>query len=97
MRNLHKDFNAKAALPQKQIFVWFVKFSSRAKVIRIGNGVSVNILLILPIIVTNQGHKCKIYTIVSVKKLDNLDMVLHVKNVIELEVQLHLRDLKFKS
>ena len=38
------------------------KFNSKAKVIKVGNGESINILLIIPIIITIQGHMFAIYT-----------------------------------
>ena len=37
-----------------------LKFSSKVKVIHVGNGESVNILLIIPIIITIQGHMFEI-------------------------------------
>ena len=55
------------------------KSSSKAKVIQVGNGASFSILFIIPIIIMIPGYISEIDTIVS-KILDNVDLVLGVKN-----------------
>ena len=57
------------------------KFAQR---IQVGNGQYVSILFIIPIIVDIQGHRFKVYTLVS-KNHENVDIVLGIKNVFKLE------------
>ena len=56
------------------------KFSSKAKVIQVGNGESVNILFIIPTIKAIQGHMFEIYTMVS-EICDNMDLMLGFKKL----------------
>ena len=54
-----------------------------------------NILFIIPIIITIQGHVFEIYTMVSEMHV-NVDMDLGLKFFIELEVESSMRELKLK-
>ena len=71
------------------------KFSSRAKDIQVVNGESVDILFIIPIIITIEGHKFEINAMAS-EIHDNVDLVLGVKNFVELEGEISMRELTFK-
>ena len=71
-------------------------FRSKVKVIQVGNTASVNTLFIIPIIIKTRGHMFEIYIMVS-EIYDSIDFVLDVKNVVELEAEISMRDLKFKS
>ena len=71
------------------------KFRSKVKVIQAGNAASVNILFSIPIIITIQGHMFDIYSMVS-EMHDNVDWVLGVKDIVELEAEKSIRELKFK-
>ena len=62
------------------IIIKLPKLSSKVKVIQIGNGESVNILLIIPIIITIQGHMFEIYVMVS-EIHDSVDLVFRVKTL----------------
>ena len=55
--------------------------SSKAKFVQVGNGASVNILLIIPIIVSIQGHMFKIYT-TGFEVHNNVNLVLGVKSLL---------------
>ena len=69
------------------------KLSTKAKDIQAGNRVRFNILFIIP--VKSKGIFFLIYTVVS-EICDNVNLVLCVKRVVELEVDLNARELKFK-
>ena len=67
------------------------KFASRAKSIIVGNGMLVPILFVIPVIVTINGHRFEIYTLVS-EIHDNIDLVIGLKNMYELEANFCTRD-----
>ena len=71
-----------------------LKSSSKAKV-KVGDRASVNILFIIPIVITFQIHLFEIYTMVS-EIHDNIYLVLSVKWVIELEAEISVRKSIFK-
>ena len=52
------------------------------QIIQVVNRESVNILFIIPIIITNQGHIIVIYMMVS-EIHENMDLVIGVKNIVE--------------
>ena len=52
-------------------------------------------LFITPVIIDVHGHRFEIYTLVS-EIHENVDLVLGIKNVIELEGVINLRDCCFK-
>ena len=57
------------------------KFSLKTKVIQVGNGAGVNILFIIPIIITIQSHIFEIY--IKVAEIhDDIDLVLGVKTLL---------------
>ena len=58
------------------------KFSSKVKVIHVGNGESVNILFIIPVIITILDHTFQIYTM-GFEIHDNVDLVLEVKDLVD--------------
>ena len=64
-------------------------FSSKVQVIQEGNGESINIRLIIALILKIQGHMFEIYTMVS-EIHDNVDLVLGVKNLVELEGEISM-------
>ena len=51
-------------------------------------------LFIIPVIVDIHGHRFKIYTLVS-EIHENVDLVLGIKNIVELEGVINLRDCCF--
>ena len=79
----------------QRICSYFLKFSSKAKALQVGNGANINILFNMSIVITNQGQIFEIYATVS-ELHDNVDLVLGVKNFIELEAELSKRELKLK-
>ena len=78
--NLHLDSGAVKSIMSKQYYHQhnslhgLSKLSSKANVFQAGNVESVNILLIIPIIITIQGHMFEIYTMVS-EIHDNVDLL----------------------
>ena len=65
------------------------------KVIKVGNGESVNIPVIISLIITIQGHMFEIKTMLS-KIHNNVDLVLGIKNFVELEGEIRMKGLTFK-
>ena len=70
-------------------------FSSKVDVIQVGNGICINILLVIPIIITIQGHMFQIYIMVS-EIHENVGLALGIKIIVELEAAMSMRELKFK-
>ena len=70
-------------------------FASRTQRIQVGNGQCVSVLFIIPVIVDIHGHRFEIYTLVS-EIHENLDLVLGIKNLLELEGIINSRDCCFK-
>ena len=60
------------------------KFASHTQRIQVGNGQSVGIIFVFPVIINVPGHRFEIYTLVS-EIHENVDLVLGIKNVFELE------------
>ena len=60
------------------------KFTSKAQRIQVSNGQYVSVLFVIPIIIDIHSHRFKIYTLVS-EIHENVDIVLGIKNVLELE------------
>ena len=86
---------SKQYCPRNKYVHGFPKLSSKPKIIQVGNGKGINILFIIPIFITIHGHMFEIYTMVS-EIHDNVNLILGVKNVIELEAEINMRELKFK-
>ena len=63
-----------------QITSLLPKFASKTQRIQVGNGQYVKVLFIIPIIVDKQGHRFKVYTLIS-KIHENVDIVLRIKNI----------------
>ena len=71
------------------------KFASKTQRIQVGNGQSVIVLFIIPVIIDVHGHTFEIYTLVS-EIHENVDLVLRIKNVFQLEGVINLWDCCFK-
>ena len=67
------------------------KFTSTTTRIQVGNGQYVGVLFIIPVIMTIQGHRFKIFTLVS-EIHENVDLVIRIKNLFELEGIIDLWD-----
>ena len=59
-------------------------FASKIQRIQVGNGKFISVLFIIPIKIDIDGHRFKVYTLVS-EIHENVDLVLGIKNVFELE------------
>ena len=51
--------------------------------VQVGNGQCIGVLFIIPVIVEIHSHRFEIYTLVS-EIHENVDLVLGIKNVVEL-------------
>ena len=60
------------------------KFASKTQRIHVGNGQYVGVSFVIPVIVEIWGHRLEVCTLVS-EIVDNVDMVLGIKNLFELE------------
>ena len=60
------------------------KFTSAMTRIQVGNGQYVDVLFIIPLILTIQSHRFEIFTLVS-KIHENVDLVIGIKKLFELE------------
>ena len=60
------------------------KFTLKTQSIQVGNGQSVSVLFIIPVIIDTHRHRFKTYTLVS-EIHENIDLALGIKNVFELE------------
>ena len=67
------------------------KFTSTTTRIQVGNRQYVGILLVIPVIMTIQNHRFKIFTLVS-EIHENVDLVVGIKNLFELEGVIDSRD-----
>ena len=71
------------------------KFASKTQRIQVGNGQCVSVLFIIPVIIDVHGLRFQIYTLVS-EILENIDLVLGIKNVFEFEGVINSRDCCFE-
>ena len=79
-----KSFMSKSFYMQCKSLHTLPKFASTRQRIQVGNGQCVSVLFIIQVIVDIQGHRFKIYTLVS-EIHKNVDLVLGIKNIFELE------------
>ena len=63
--------------------------------VQVGNGQCVAVLFVIPIIVDIYGHRFKVFILVS-EIIDNVDLVLNMKNLFELEGVIDMWDSSFK-
>ena len=71
------------------------KFASKTQRIQAGNGQYVGVLFVIPVIIEINGHRLKVFTLVS-EIFDNVDMVLGIKNLFELEGVIDSRESSFR-
>ena len=71
------------------------KFASKTPRIQVGNGQCISILFTIPVIIDVHRHRFEIYTLVS-EIHKNIDLVLGIKNMLELEGVINSRDCCFK-
>ena len=90
-----KSFTSKSFYMQCKSLHTLPKFAATMQGIQVGNGQCIGILFIIPVIVEIQGHRFKIYTLVS-EIYENVDLVLGIKNVFELEGVINSRDCQFE-
>ena len=90
-----KSFMPKSFYMQCKSIHILPKFASTTQRIQVGNSQCVSILFIITVIVDIHGHRFKTYTLVS-EIHENVDLVLGIKNVIELEGVINLKDCQFE-
>ena len=90
-----KSFMSKSFYMQCKSLHTLPKFATTMQKIQVGNGQCIGILFIIPVIVEIHGHRFEIYTLVS-EIHENVDLVLGVKNVLELEGVINSRDCQFE-
>ena len=79
-----KSYMLKSYYLKSKVLHDLPKFASNMQRIQVGNGQYVGVLFIIPVIVEINGHRLKVFMLVS-EIFDNVDMVLGIKNLIELE------------
>ena len=95
------DMGVSKSFMSKSFYIWckslhsLPKFASKTQRIQVGNGQCVSVLFIIPVIIDENGHRLKIYTLVS-EIHENVDLVLGIKNVFELEDVINSKDCCFK-
>ena len=71
------------------------RFALKSQRIQVGNGQYVSVLFVIPIIIGINGHRFKIYNLVS-EIHENVDIVLGVKNVFGLEAVINSQECCFQ-
>ena len=89
-----KSFMSKSFYMQCKSLLSLPKFVSKTQRIQVGNGRCVSVLFIMLVIIDLHGHRFEIYTLVS-EIHENIDLVLSIKNVLELEGVINSRDCCF--
>ena len=79
-----KSYMSKSYFLQCKLLHMMPKFTSSTKRIQVGNGQYVDVLSVIPVIVTIQNHRIEIFTLVS-EIHKNANLVLGIKNLFELE------------
>ena len=59
-------------------------FASKTKIILVGSGQHIIVLLVIPVIINLHGHRLELYTLVS-EIHDNIDEVLLIENMYVME------------
>ena len=67
------------------------KFASSMQRVQAGNGQYVAVLFVILVVIDMYGHTFEVFTLVS-EILDNVDLVLGMKNVFELEGVIDMQD-----
>ena len=71
------------------------KFAATTQRIQVGNGQCISVLFIIPVTIEVHNHRFEIYALVS-EIHKNVDLVLGIKNVLELEGVINSRDCRFE-
>ena len=89
-----KSYMSKAYYMNNPCLHSLPKFNSHIKHLQVGNGNKVATLFVIPVLISIEGHKFEIYTLVS-EIQDTIDLVLGMKNMHELEGELSARHSHF--
>ena len=79
-----KSYMSKSYIMRSKSLHSLPKFTSTTTRIQVGNGQYIGVLFIIPVIMTIQSHKFKIFTLVS-EIHENVNLVIGIKNLFELE------------
>ena len=71
------------------------KFAATMQKIQVGNGQCISVLFVIPVIIEVHNRRFEIYTLVS-EIHENVDLVLGIKNILELEDVINTRDCRFE-
>ena len=91
-----KSFMSKSFYMHCKSLHSLTKFASNTQRIQVGNGQFVSVLFIIPVIIEVHGHRFEIYTLVSGIH-ENADLVLGIKNTLELEGVINSQDCSCRS
>ena len=95
------DTGASKSYISKSYYMWckslhaLPNFASSSQQVRVGNGQCVAVLFVIPLIIDVCGHRFEVFTLVS-EIHDNVGLVLHMKNMFELEGVIDMLDSSFK-
>ena len=89
-----KSYMSKAYYMNNPCLHSLPKFNSHIKHLQVGNGNKVSTLFVIPVLISIEGHRFEIYTLVS-EIQDTIDLVLGMKNMHELEGELSTRHSHF--
>ena len=89
-----KSYMSKAYYMNNPCLHSLPKFNSHIKHLQVGNGNKVATLFVIPVLISIEGHKFEIYTLVS-EIQETIDLVLGMKNMHELEGELSARHSHF--
>ena len=86
-----KSYMSKSYCLQCKTLHALPEFSSNTQRIQVGNGQHVSVLFVIPVIIEIHGHIFEIFILVS-EIHDNVDLVMGMKNILELEGIIDSRD-----
>ena len=86
-----KSYMSKSYFMRCKSLHFLPKFTSATTRIQVGNGQYVGVLFVIPIILTIQNHRFKIFTLVS-EIHEDVDLVCGIKNLFELEGVINSQD-----
>ena len=90
-----KSYMSKSYYMQCKSLHALQKFASSMQRVQVGNGQSLAVIFVIPLIIDVCGHRFEVFTLVS-EIHDNVDLVLSMKNVFELEGETDMWDSSFK-
>ena len=81
---LSKSYVSKSYYMQYKSLYALLKFASAMQRVQVSNGQFVALLFVIPVVIDVDGHRFEVFPLVP-EMHDNVDLVLGMKNVLELE------------